>query len=234
MYRSRVRSGVSLTCGGASKARYKRSKSSAFDFELPGRPATVARLRGFGERRAVTLLLCLGIFRLQDKSALTSMFETPQGTPIFGSGYCKSGSQGTGIRATTGGPPCGPCCLGVRDKLEPLDWAQPSGTATNLVPSSELIRINTVRLPSAWASPSASRTSAGVDTALPPTSTIALPTLTPCRAARPSGSTAVTTTPSPLLSNTLAAGATVRPSCGASSLVLVVLDAGVTFVRQFA
>ena len=76
MYRSRVRSGVSLTCGGASKARYKRSKSLAFDFELPGRPAIVARL-GFGGRRAVTLLLCLGIFRLQGKSALTSMFEAP-------------------------------------------------------------------------------------------------------------------------------------------------------------
>jgi hypothetical protein len=57
MYRSRVRRGVPLTCGVASKARCKRSKSSAFDLELPGRPATVARFRSFGERRAVTLLL---------------------------------------------------------------------------------------------------------------------------------------------------------------------------------
>jgi hypothetical protein len=32
----------------------------------------VVRFRGFGERRAVTLLLCLGIFRLQDKSAFMS------------------------------------------------------------------------------------------------------------------------------------------------------------------
>jgi len=42
----------------------------------------VARL-GFGERRAVTLLLCLGIFRLQRKSALTSMVETLRALPFF-------------------------------------------------------------------------------------------------------------------------------------------------------
>src|SRR6516165_1545428 len=121
MYRSRVRSGVSLTCGGASKARYKRSKSSAFDFELPGRPATVARLRGFGERRAVTLLLCLGIFRLQNKSALTSMFGTLTALPYLDQLTVSRIRRGTRIRATTDGPPGGPCCLGLCDNVEPLD-----------------------------------------------------------------------------------------------------------------
>src|SRR6201993_5561884 len=93
MYRSRVRSGVSLVSGVASKARPKRSKSSAFDFEVPGTPITVARFRGFGERRAVTLLMCLGIFRLQGKSAFTStgLRHVPH---FFGCACWKSDSQG--------------------------------------------------------------------------------------------------------------------------------------------
>src|SRR6516164_5516921 len=93
MYRSRVRRGVSLTFGVASKARCKRSKSSAFGLELPGRPATVARFRSFGERRAVTLLLCLGIFRLQGKSAFASTGLRHSRLPIFGCACWKSDSR---------------------------------------------------------------------------------------------------------------------------------------------
>src|SRR5215469_1277806 len=116
MYRSRVRSGVSLTCGGASKARYRRSKSSLFDLELPGRPAIVARL-GFGERRAVTLLLCLGIFRLQGKSALASMFETLRALPFLVPLTVSRIRRGTRIRAITDNPPGGSWCLGLRDNI---------------------------------------------------------------------------------------------------------------------
>ena len=78
----------------------------------------VARLN-FGERRAVTLLLCLGIFRLQGKSA--SMFETLRALPFLVPLTVSRIRRGTGIRAIADGPPGSPCCLGLRDNIEPLE-----------------------------------------------------------------------------------------------------------------
>ena len=53
----------------------------------------MARFRGFGERRAVTLLLCLGIFRLQGKSVFASTGLRHSRLPIFGCACWKSDSR---------------------------------------------------------------------------------------------------------------------------------------------
>src|SRR5215469_852848 len=105
MYRSRVRSGLSLPSGVASKARRRRRKSSAFALAVPGMPTIVACLRDFGDRRADPFLMCLDIFRLRGKGVYTSVQDGIRRRNRFGRhAPCLVGRPTTGLAKNAAAP----------------------------------------------------------------------------------------------------------------------------------
>jgi hypothetical protein len=114
------------------------------------------------------------------QQGVASLSPPPLDLPFPGGGdVCRASARfgGTGQRPVPGfEPPAGATNAGGTPHSV---QALPSRSATNLIPSPDFTRINTVRLPSFCASRSESRTSFGLATFLPPTSRITSPVLKP-------------------------------------------------------